>query len=165
MTQNGVITISAKEMEWIDEEKIRRNELLALIVPPRNRRWNRMPVFKTDTLQTLIDRWLKMYPTEAMGLLAEAKLQFDDQLNQNGMSEEKLIQKLMSVPDMIYWGMYHIDNQYWNKNNLSGYRKFKELLPVFCSKTYVGKKSANYSAHNIIHKQDKKGVSSDQDKR
>jgi hypothetical protein len=162
VTQNGLITISAEEMEWIDEEKIRKDELIALIVPPRNNRWCRMPVYKYDTLQTVAERWVRMYPSESSAMIAEAKAHFAGQLNENGMSQEKLVQKLLTVPDMIYWAMYHIDSDFWNKNNMTAYNKFKELLPVLASKCSIGKASVNYSMKEIEIKRGKNDQSEGQ---
>jgi hypothetical protein len=136
-TPDGPIRISGEEMAWIGDDS-RLQKLKALIVPPRDFNWPRMPVYSDDTLEKVCERWAKMYPTEANAMLADAKAKFTDLKNEKGFSTLKLMAAWGSVPDMIFFAMKHIDEDYWNKDAVKHFEQFRMIMPKLCTSCSLG---------------------------
>ena len=87
-------------------------------------------IYERDTLETVLDRYAELYPTEAKMLVAE----IEDMLSANpeGWSTAKYIQWNGKIPDVICFGMKHIDNDFWKYEE--NYNKFFRLAPRLCRK-------------------------------
>lgn len=153
-TEGGTIVLTAEEMSWIGADNV--TKLRGIIPCPRNLRWPRMPVFVDDTLEKVIDRWAKMYPTEASGMIAEAKQKASECDHAEKFSALRLAMKLAAVPDMVYWAMKHLEPDFWDKNNFSNWNNFFRLMPVMCTGAQVGYKIGNVGTIKEI-----KGASND----
>jgi len=141
-TPQGPISLTAEEMSWIGG-KDNITKLKGLVVCPRNYRLPRMPVFDDDTLEKVIDRWAKMYPSEASGMIAEAKTKASECDHSEKFSVLKLTMKLASVPDMVYFAMKHLDSDFWDKNNFKNWNEFFRLMPIMSTGSQVGYKIGN----------------------
>lgn len=89
------------------------------------------PVFKLDSLQTITERYIKMFPSDVKNLLAEIKLNHESLYNENAMSRDLAVVRFAAkIPVPIFYAMKQFDNEYWDyKLGLVHYRQLAQLCP------------------------------------
>jgi hypothetical protein len=91
------------------------------------------PVFVQDTVETLVNRYVKLYPTEGKVMLKS----FQDDFNGNeaGWTKAKLLKMDARMPQKIHTAGQCLDRQFWQLNDGENYKKFKKLCPKLASRS------------------------------
>jgi hypothetical protein len=91
------------------------------------------PVFSNDTLESIVDRYIKLYPTESKSMVNEFQLRIKD--NETGFSRRKLMKLDCSIPARIKNACKHLDRNFWDVNNGANVDRFKALCPKLATKS------------------------------
>jgi len=92
---------------------------------------NVFPVYLNDTLETVVERFAKMYPIVAKELITEVEEMRKTLYNENAMSRDLAVIRFASkIPVPVYYAMKFLDDNYWDyKLGLKHYRQFVNLYP------------------------------------
>ena len=96
------------------------------------------PVYRKDTLETVMERYVKTYPTLAEDLIQECDEVNKSLYNESAMSKDMAILKMATkIPVPVFYAMKYFDNEYWDyKLGEKHYRLFAQLYP----KLKIGRK-------------------------
>lgn len=86
------------------------------------------PIFHTDTLQDIIDRYAKMFPVEAKATIEQCGIQRDD--NPSGMSKGHQLKSLMCIPVILKAAIVELHGEKWFAD-AKNVRKLSTLMPKF----------------------------------
>ena len=90
------------------------------------------PVFSNDNLESILNRFARMYPLESACMVDQFKTDFED--NESGWTKGGSMKMSMRMPNLIKCCGMAISQDFWTSNNGANLRKFKELCPKLVTK-------------------------------
>lgn len=91
-----------------------------------------IPIFSTDNIESLVNRYLKFYPREATIMVKDFQDSIRD--NESGWTKAKLMKRDFSMPARLKaWGQA-IAWDFWEANNCENMKRFKQLCPKLATR-------------------------------
>ena len=91
------------------------------------------PVFNTDNVETIVNRYLTLYPFEAKEFIRGFKVIMKG--NESGWSNGRLMKLDFKMPTKIYYAGMAIAPDFWSSDNARNEKRFKELCPALVSRS------------------------------
>ena len=90
------------------------------------------PIFSNDNLESIVERYLKLYAFEAKLVLADFQESIKE--NETGFSKEKLMKLRTRIPARIHEACKALSPNFWNVDNGKNIDRFIALCPKLATK-------------------------------